>query len=130
MPIHRTLTDDTGEVFEVVSQRWVWVITGLISVQLFGLAILLVLVITNRGRISEIDTRNEIQRQRNLAMDEMLVNRARVQRWTYERICEMEKAHGRSCLDNPQWWADRNKYPALANDPDAQGSGLFPREKE
>lgn len=128
--IHKTLTDDDGNIYKIVPQHWTWVITGLIFVQMVALLILLTFAVSNRSRITALTDHNEIQRQRNLAMDEMLVRRASVQMWTYTQACDYAKSKGEECFPDPKWWADRSKYPALANDPDAQGSGLFPRDQQ
>lgn len=128
--IHKTLTDDEGQTYKLVPANWVKMMTVLVFIELFGLAILLLVAITNRATITTLTNTNEIQRQRNLATDEMLLRRAEVQKWTYEQVCKLVIERGEKCYPDPRWWADRNKYPALVNDPDAQGSGLFPRDAQ
>lgn len=128
--LHKTLTDDDGKMYKLVPPNWLHVITALVLAQLVGIGVLGLIAYSNRIRISHLNDKNEIQRQRNLATDEMLLRRAQVQQWTYEQVCKQIEADGGKCLTDPKWWADRNKYPALASDPDAQGSGLFPRDSQ
>jgi hypothetical protein len=123
MPQHTTLGDMTQTV-KVVSSFWMSSVTILVGILIILVLFLLAVVITNRITLEELATQSEVQRQRNLALDEMLLKRATVQRWTFLQACAYAQSKGQVCPENPQWWADPLRYPALINN--ESGTGLFP----
>jgi hypothetical protein len=123
MPQHTTL-DNMGPAMNVVSSFWMNSVTVLVGVLVVLVLFLLAIVITNRLTLEELTQQSEVQRQRNLAMDEMLLKRATVQRWSFLQACEYARSKGQTCPENPQWWADPMKYPALIDN--ESGTGLFP----
>lgn len=111
-------------MYYVVSKSWIRIMTVLVIISIAGIFLLSWSLYDSKTEIRAALEFNEKMRQRNAATDEMLLNRAIIQQWVYLQICERVKANGGVCLNNPSWWADPRKYPALSQD--SSGSGLFP----
>lgn len=124
--LHTTATDDeTGAKLTVVKTKTMHIVLGLAIASLIINVVVMMILWEYTGRTNEVVSETEKQKQRNAAMDEMLLNRAESQKFSYKWACEVAKQKGELCLDSPVWWADPNKYPLLKNDP--TGTGLFPR---
>jgi hypothetical protein len=122
------LTDSGGKpiTYVIISKKWKHMVTALLYCNLVFLFALMIAVYKNIVRLDDGEKSTAIMRERNRAMDEMLVNRAKSQEWVFKETCDRAKKEGRMCFENPQWWADPAKYPHLVNDPD--GTGLFPKK--
>lgn len=128
------ITDDTDEAssYCVISKNLIRMMTGLLIlcfVCLLGLALIAIanrlLIIDTKNLADNLESYLIIQEQRNLAIDELLLKRASIQIFSYNKACQYAREKGEACLDNPQLWADVEKYPLLKNN--KSGSGLFPK---
>lgn len=129
--IHTTLTDRGGNEYKVVSSAWLKGTVIMILVNLLALIFITALLLDNMQSVNDAMTFSDKIKQRNKAMDEMLANRAAIQQWMFNVVCDdVAKPKGIDCFHNPQWWAvpDNSKYNLIINDP--SGSGLFPSGKE
>ena len=125
--IHQTLPDNGG-IYQVVSKTWTQAVATLLGALVLGFCFLGWQLRGTVEALQATQLQTEKWKQRSQAMDEMLLNRAIVQKWTYEQACDYAKSLGKVCLENPIWWADPAKYPLIANDP--SGTGLFPKENK
>jgi hypothetical protein len=125
--IHQTLTDKEGKEYKVVSSNWLKSTVCVVILNFLCLITITYLLLDNVQYVAQSMQFNDKIKQRNKAMDEMLLKRAENQQWTYNMVCEfVAKPHNQDCLPKPEWWAtpDGEKYNLIMND--ASGTGLFP----
>lgn len=118
-----TLTDEHGKTYRVINTSWIKLNVGLSIFNFIILMGIAAIVIENIRTIEGVTNYNSKIGQRNLAINELIFNRTKVQQWTYEKVCESAKAKGQECMSGPLWWADGSRYPLIVNDP--IGEGLF-----
>ena len=116
-----------SRTYTVVPDWWRGLITVLMVIGTIVIVAILALLIDARQKLEDFQRFNNLTMYRRAALDEMLTQRAKVQKWTYEQACNFAKSRQEPCLDNPQWWADPKKYPMLIGK-DGPGAGLFPEE--
>lgn len=129
MSIHRSLTDDDGTINYLVPRFLYLTMLAMIFVGFMTLSTLGWLIWNLNIQVEAQEKQYQITLQRRAANDEMLINRQRVQAWTFEEMCKWVKSQGRECLSNPNWWADPKRYPLLTGD-NAKGTGLFPPDAQ
>jgi len=122
------LIDSKGQKFTVVKGWWANIITIFTILNFIVLMLIVAVVIDNRRAVDDTTALNDKMKQRLQASEELSRNRAEIEAYVYDRACKDAQAHGDKCLDNPQFWADPFKYPALFNDP--MGAGLFYRPEQ
>jgi hypothetical protein len=119
MSIHQTETQSSD--YAMVSRTW------RTTINFVGTFCLLMIAAGNYNNVQALRKAEKVQSERNRAMDEMLLQRARNQQFSYNMACRYAKENNLLCLEDPQWWADPKNYPSISNDP--SGTGLFPKEK-
>lgn len=122
MTIHKTLSDEQGTEYVLVSLGWKRAITGLVVVGLGMLMIAMLVLLFQYRDIEELNKFKEMSAQRRAAIDEVFKERQRVGQWTYEQACKYAQSKGELCLTDIKWWADPRKYPLL----EGQGIGFVP----
>jgi hypothetical protein len=126
--IHNTMEGRDGKTYVVVSLKWKRMMTYLNIVGLLcGMAICY-WVWANQSAIEEVKHLTEKAKLRAKAQAEVTRSRAEIQVFSYNKACAYAKSKGEECLLYPKWWAKREDYPLIANDP-YFGDGLFGPEE-
>lgn len=121
--IHKTLTDELGRTYKVVSSQWLRALTAVAVINFIVLIAITAVLIENSQSIQNTMNFTAKVAQRNAASAEVAESRLKANMWAFQQACEAAKRHGEVCME-AVWYADPAKYPLIANDP--TGAGVFP----
>lgn len=119
-----TLTDKQGNTYRIFPSRWLKALTAIAVINFVILIVVVAFMIDNTKRIEETLTFTDKAAQRNAAVNEIAGSRATANIWAFHEACDYATKQGRTCLANPKWYADPEKYPLIVDD--VMGAGLFP----
>lgn len=122
--IHKTRPPQKGPTY-TVSRRWMNVVSLFIGIGVLATLLMATTLYKLNGQLERETNQTLIWKQRTDAMNELLRNRERIGRFTYQWACREAKLNNENCLVNPTWRVDPGKYPLLQNDL-ATGQAFFP----
>lgn len=126
--IHKTLTDSDGNAYKIVASWWLKTLTGIAIFNFLLLALIAAVVIDNYRAIEQTLTFTDRVAQRDKALAEIAVSRAKANIWAFNEACDYATKQGRTC-PAPKWYADPLKYPLIVDDA-VVSAGLFPPRDE
>lgn len=121
--IHKTLTDELGRTYKVVSSQWLRALTAVAITNFVILVAITAVLIQNSQSIQDTMNFTAKVAQRNAASAEVAESRLKANMWAFQQACEAVKRNGGACME-AIWYADPAKYPLIADDP--TGAGVFP----